>query len=43
MISPSYERVYFPQMCNMNTDAINNKLITKTGTGPLEINRKTEH
>lgn len=30
----AYERVYFPQMCNMKTDAMNNSDITKTGTGP---------
>ena len=30
-----YERAYFPHICNRNTTAINNKLITSTGTGPL--------
>lgn len=30
-----YDRVYFPQICNMKTDAIKTKDITKTGTGPL--------
>lgn len=32
-----YERVYFPQMCNMKTDAINSSDITRTGTGPTLI------
>lgn len=30
----AYERVYFPQMCNMKTDAMNNSDMTNTGTGP---------
>lgn len=30
----SYARVYLPQMCNINTDAMNNNDITNTGTGP---------
>ena len=29
-----YERVYLPQMCNINTEAMNRRLITNTGTGP---------
>lgn len=29
-----YERVYLPQMCNINTEAMNKRLITNTGTGP---------
>ena len=32
----SYEREYFPQMCRRNTQAIKSKLITSTGTGPLQ-------
>lgn len=34
IIPEIYERVYLPQMCNMNTDAMNSNDITKTGTGP---------
>jgi len=30
------ERVYFPQMCSKNTQAMNSRLITRTGTGPLQ-------
>ena len=30
-----YALVYFPQICNTNTEAIKIKLMTKTGTGPL--------
>ena len=29
-----YEQVYLPQMCNINTEAMNRRLITNTGTGP---------
>jgi hypothetical protein len=32
----SYERVYFPQMCSMNTEAMKSSDITRTGTGPLQ-------
>jgi hypothetical protein len=32
-----YDRVYFPQMCSMKTEAINSNDITRTGTGPLEF------
>lgn len=35
----NYDLVYFPQICNMNTDAINNSDITSTGTGPLKITK----
>ena len=28
--------VYFPHICNINTEAINSRLITRTGTGPLK-------
>ena len=28
--------VYFPHMCSMNTEAMNIKLMTRTGTGPLK-------
>ena len=28
-------RLYFPQMCMMNTDPMNIKDNTKTGTGPI--------
>lgn len=35
----NYDLVYFPQMCNINTEAMNNSDITRTGTGPLK-NRK---
>lgn len=38
--SQIYERVYLPQMCNMNTEAMNRRLITNTGTGPLKIRRE---
>ena len=31
-----YARLYFPQMCNMKTQAMNSRDITKTGTGPLQ-------
>jgi hypothetical protein len=34
--------VYLPQICNMNTEAMNNKDITRTGTGPLK-NYKRDH
>jgi hypothetical protein len=27
-------------MCNINTEAMNRRLITNTGTGPLEIRRE---
>ena len=30
-------RLYFPQMCNMKTQAMKSKDITKTGTGPTLI------
>lgn len=30
------DRVYFPQMCSMKTEAMNNNDITRTGTGPLK-------
>lgn len=33
---PFQPLVYFPHMCNMNTEAMNIKLITRTGTGPLK-------
>lgn len=29
--------VYFPHMCSMNTEAMNIKLMTRTGTGPLKL------
>lgn len=32
----NYERVYFPQMWSMKTDAMNKRDITNTGTGPLK-------
>lgn len=32
--SPIYDRVYLPQMCSINTAAMNRRLITSTGTGP---------
>lgn len=32
--SPIYDRVYLPQMCSINTEAMNRRLITSTGTGP---------
>lgn len=31
-----YDLVYFPQMCNINTEAMNRRDITRTGTGPLK-------
>ena len=31
-----YERVYLPQMWSIKTDAMKSKLITNTGTGPLQ-------
>lgn len=31
-----HERVYFPHMCSKKTQAMNSRLITKTGTGPLQ-------
>lgn len=31
--------VYFPHMCSMNTEAMNIKLMTRTGTGPLKLQR----
>ena len=31
-----HDLVYLPQMCNRNTQAMNRRLITKTGTGPLD-------
>ena len=45
---PFHARVYFPHMCNIKTDAMNNKLITNTGTGPLrkqlrEKNKRSCH
>lgn len=33
-VACTYARVYLPQMCNINTDAMNNNDITNTGTGP---------
>ncbi len=33
-----YDRVYLPQMWSMNTDAMKRRLITSTGTGPLQRN-----
>lgn len=32
--SPVYDLVYLPQMCSINTEAMNRRLITSTGTGP---------
>lgn len=32
--------VYLPQMCSMKTDAMNSRLITSTGTGPLKYTRE---
>lgn len=34
-----YERVYLPQMWSIKTDAIKRRLITRTGTGPLKIEK----
>jgi len=36
-IHMSYDLVYFPHMCSMNTLAMNSRLITRTGTGPTLI------
>ena len=33
------ERVYLPQMCSMKTEAMNTRLMTSTGTGPLAERR----
>lgn len=30
----AHERVYLPQMCSINTEAMNSRLMTSTGTGP---------
>lgn len=38
--SPIYDRVYLPQMCSINTAAMNRRLITSTGTGPLGMRRE---
>lgn len=35
------ERVYFPQMCSMNTDAMKISDMTSTGTGPLQAQRNS--
>lgn len=35
-----YDRVYLPQMCSINTEAMNRRLITSTGTGPLGMKRE---
>lgn len=38
--SPVYDLVYLPQMCSINTEAMNRRLITSTGTGPLGMRRE---
>ena len=40
VFSEVYPLLYFPQMCNMKTDAINNNDMTRTGTGPLQRKKK---
>ena len=39
----SHDRVHLPQMCSMNTEAMNTKLMTRTGTGPLKISVVTDY
>ena len=36
-------RLYFPQMCMMNTDPMNIKDNTKTGTGPILLKYLVKH
>ena len=36
-----YDREYLPQMCSRKTQAMNSKLITSTGTGPLQNGTQT--
>ena len=38
MVTGNQDLVHFPQMWSMKTEAMNTRLITNTGTGPLKRN-----
>ena len=39
-MGPVHDLVYLPQMCSRNTHAMKSRLITKTGTGPLQCTER---